>query len=60
MRLPMPARAFLDGFALGGIFPARRPSAPDTFFIEDEEDQEVETGVERCPRNGLPAVKEGT
>jgi hypothetical protein len=39
MRLPPPARAFLDGFALGGIFPSRRPSVPDYFFAqEDDED----------------------
>lgn len=29
--------AFLDGFVLGGLFPSRRPSAPDSFFPEDDE-----------------------
>jgi hypothetical protein len=40
MRLPAIVLAFLDGFALGGIFPARRPSAPDSFFHQDEDEND--------------------
>jgi hypothetical protein len=35
-------RAFLDGFALGGIFATRRPSAPTSFFPEDVQKEEGE------------------
>lgn len=44
MRLPAFVLAFLDGFAFGGIFPARRPSAPDYFFIPEDEQDDAEPG----------------
>jgi hypothetical protein len=40
MRLPAFVLAFLDGFAVGGIFPARRPSAPDYYFAQDEDEDD--------------------
>ena len=40
MRLPAFVLAFLDGFSLGGLFGrTRRPSAPDHFFAQDEDDE---------------------
>jgi hypothetical protein len=38
--VPIGVRAFLDGFALGGIMPARRPGAPrNTFFLQHDEER---------------------
>jgi hypothetical protein len=37
MRLSMPARAFLDGFAPGFFGQMRRPEAPEFLFAQDAE-----------------------
>jgi hypothetical protein len=40
MRRSIGLNAFLDGFALGGIFPTRRPGAPEFLFAQEEEECE--------------------